>query len=277
MSQTQPAPEAVLETSSQDSKREQSSIVFPYFDLDEAVKIAKAVFELHGSSCSVDQIAAHLRESPNSSSFRGKVSAAKIFGIITGSQGTITLTPLGSQIADQQQEQRARADAFLRVPLYKAIFDKFRNAALPPDNGLESAMVSLGVAQKQKERARQIFSRSAQQAGYFQFGKDRLVPPPLKGSAAPATTLTEEEIEDTSHTENTEKQRKTRDSSGGGEEYHPFIQGLLRKLPPAETDWPMEGRAKWLEAAIKIFDLMYTDSEDSRRSIEIGLKKDSAK
>jgi hypothetical protein len=38
---------------------------------------------------------------------------------------------------------------------------------------------------------------------------------------------------------------------------HPFIQGLLSSLPEPETNWTVEGRAKWLQAAANIFDLMY--------------------
>jgi hypothetical protein len=38
---------------------------------------------------------------------------------------------------------------------------------------------------------------------------------------------------------------------------HPFIQGLLDTLPEPGTNWAVEGRAKWLQAAGNIFDLMY--------------------
>jgi hypothetical protein len=274
--QLQPdAPDGAQEaTQGENGKREQSTIAFPYLDLNEGIKIAKAVFEVHGSTCQADQAAAQIKESPTSSSFRMKISSAKTFGLVTTGQGALTLTKLGSQICDAQQEKAARVEAFLTVPLYRAVYDKFRGSALPPNAGLEAAMVSLGVSEKQKDRARQIFQRSAQEAGFFQFGNDRLVQPAIKASTAAPAAAGLEETEEPEETEAPEKRKKSRDS--GGDEHHPFIQGLLRKLPPAETDWPMEGRSKWLEAAIKIFDLMYTDSDDSRRSISIELKKDSA-
>jgi hypothetical protein len=41
--------------------------------------------------------------------------------------------------------------------------------------------------------------------------------------------------------------------------YHPFIQGLLSALPPANTQWPVEARKKWLQTAENIFGLIYTD------------------
>lgn len=270
---TQPVEPAADSIESADSKREVSKIVFPYDDLDAAVQIARAIHELTGSESEIEQIAGHLKQSPKSSGLRVQIASAKVFGLTANAQGKVTLTPLGTRICDQQQEKAARSEAFLSVPLYKEVYEKFRGVSLPPDTALETVIVGMGVAPKQKERARQIFRRSAQQAGFFQFGTDRLVAPAIRANA-PAPILTTEDDLDISD-EPIEKRRKKDDS--GGQEYHPFIQGLLRKLPPPETDWPMDARAKWLQAAINIFDLMYTDSEDSRRSIGIELKKDSAK
>jgi len=41
---------------------------------------------------------------------------------------------------------------------------------LPPAAGLETAMVALGVTPKQKDTARQVFQRSATEAGFFAYG-----------------------------------------------------------------------------------------------------------
>lgn len=38
---------------------------------------------------------------------------------------------------------------------------------------------------------------------------------------------------------------------------HPFVQGLIDALPEPGTNWTVEGRAKWLQAAANNFDLMY--------------------
>ena len=38
---------------------------------------------------------------------------------------------------------------------------------------------------------------------------------------------------------------------------HPFIEGLLQTLPPPHTDWAATDRAKWLQTAANIFDLIY--------------------
>lgn len=44
------------------------------------------------------------------------------------------------------------------------------------------------------------------------------------------------------------------------DELNPFIVGLLKKLPPPETDWPIAGRIKWLQTAANIFGLIYTET-----------------
>lgn len=270
MAQAQAAVTEMPDSSEQapDKSRDRSTIEYPYSGLSDAIEIAKAIHELNGMSATTDQIAAHLQSTPTSGTFRTKMATAKMFRVIAGGQGAATLTNIGSRLCDPQQEKLARADAFLAVPLYQAIYEQFKGAALPPAAGLEAAMGTLGVAAKQRERARQVFQRSAQEAGFFQFGTDRLVMPAIKANAAPVITQP--------HTEqDPDKKKKSKDEDD--DELHPFIKGLLRKLPQPETEWPVEGRTKWLQAAVTIFDLIYTDSDDSRRSITIEAKKDSAR
>jgi hypothetical protein len=251
-----------------EGERERSTISFPYNDLDDVVNVAKAVHTVGGTSCEWEQLAAKLDTSPTSGTFRLRMSAAKTFNVLTYDKGTVTLTPIGTRICDPQQEKAGRAEAFLAVPLYTKLYEKFKAASLPPSSGLESVIVALGVAQKQKDRARQVFQRSAKQAGFSEYGADRLVMPSVKASAPPAAAPVEE----------LEPEKKKKTKGEDEEELHPFIQGLLKKLPPPDSEWANDKRAKWLQAAVNIFDLMYTEAEDdSKRTITIGFQKDSAK
>ncbi len=250
-----------------EGERERSTISFPYNDLDDVVNIAKAVHTVGGPSCTWEQLAAKLDTSPTSGTFRVRMLAAKIFNALTYDKGTVTLTPIGTHICDPQQERAARAEAFLAVPLYSKLYETFKAATLPPSSGLETVIIGLGVAQKQKDKARQVFQRSAKQAGFLEYGPDRLVMPSVKASAAPAAAPVEEP--------EPEKKKKPQDEDE--KEQHPFIKGLLRKLPAPDTAWSRDGRQKWLQAAINIFDLMYTDDEgDKRGSLVVGFQKNSA-
>lgn len=257
------------DTENGDAERGRSTISFPYNDLDDVVKVAKAVQAVGGTSCHWDELAAKLgAASSNSGTFRLRLLAAKTFTVLTYDKGVVTLTSLGSRICDPQQEKGARVEAFLAVPLYSKVYEEFKSGSLPPISGLENFMVKVGVAEKQKDKARQVFQRSAKQAGFSEYG-DRLVKPSIKASD-PAPTITP--------TETPEQPEKKKGKDSDEERELPyFIKGLLEKLPPPDTEWPNDKRAKWLEAMVKIFDLMYTDSEDdSRRSITIGFQKNSA-
>jgi hypothetical protein len=254
-------------TGTAEGERERSTISFPYHDLDDVVKVTKAVHAVGGSSCQWDQIAGHLGQSSTSGTFRLRMLAAKIFGVLTYDKSIVTLTPLGSRICDTQQEQLARAEAFLAVPLYSKVYEQFKGASLPPSSGLESAIVALGVAPKQKDRARQVLQRSAKEAGFFNYGTDRLVMPSVRASAA-ATPAPESE---------SEPDRKKKKEEDEGERRHPLIEGLLKELPEPQTEWTTEDRKKWLEMASTIFNVIYKDSDDSRGSLRVVVEKGSAK
>jgi hypothetical protein len=254
-----------------DGKRERSTIEFPYLDLEAAIEIAKGVNQVGGSSCGWDQLAAQIGQAAKGGGFRLRVMTAKTFGLVTYGQGNVSLTELGRRLNDPQQEKAAKADAFLKVPLYEKIYELFKNGTLPPVDALESEMVKLGVAPKQKGKARQAFQRSANTAGYFWSGNNRLVRPAIKGSAAISTTPKEEEQE--TQDQEREKDKSKKDKS----RRHPLIEGLLEELPDPKSEWTTEERKKWLQMASSVFDVIYRDSDDSRGSLKVVVEKNSAK
>lgn len=158
-----------------------STIAFPYSGLADAEQIADALHR-RGDSATVDEVAAELGQTTSSGAFRTKMATARIFGAIEVRRGQATLTPLGRRLVDPDKQKQARVDAFLHVPLYKQIFDAFKGHQLPGNAGIENRMVQLGVSPKQTEKARQALQKSADRAGFFESGKDRLVKPALSGA-----------------------------------------------------------------------------------------------
>lgn len=256
--------------SSEESKRRgRSTIEFPYMDLDEAVTVARGLHAIGGSG-QFDQLAAQLQQAANSSMFNLRLNTARIFGLVTYSQQLASLTPLGHRICDPEQEQASKAEAFLTVPLYKAIHELYKGKLLPPTGGLESAMANAGVAEKQKGKARQVFNRAASQAGFFKFGANRLVlPAGAKGSpeTPPPGQLNGDERKDT---------KDNSGGDGGSGEYHPLIKGLIMELPKtAGTPWGIEERKTWLELAANVFKMIYKGEPD-QGAIKIQIEKSSA-
>jgi len=104
-------------TSVNKQPREQSTIQFPYGDLNDAITVANAFMKNGGVPCDSDNLAAELGQTPTSGSFRLKVATARTFGILETVQGRYQLTDLGFEILDKSREKAARIEAFLKVPL----------------------------------------------------------------------------------------------------------------------------------------------------------------
>jgi hypothetical protein len=248
-------------------QRETSTILFPYRDLEIAISVAQAMIEAGGVALTTDQLAGVMKLQAGSGNFVMKVATARIFGLVVNTGGKYELTDTGFAVVDKNEvrSRAARAEAFLKVPLYKRTYDEFRGKQLPPRPlGLEQAFVRFGVSAKQKEAARLAFDRSATQAGFYANGNDRLVEPIIAGGLNGRGSGASEQ-----------PMPPAGASGGGGSDapmpapapmapakpaLPPFIQGLLDSLPEPNTNWTVEGRAKWLQAAARCFDLMYKGS-----------------
>ena len=139
-------------------KNERSTISFPYLDLDTAVEVAKKIYERAGlGDCTIEELAAQMGQTV-SGAFRLKISTTKLFGF-ADSAATIgyRLSGLGERVIHSETEEEARSEAFLSVPLYTEVYEKYKGHHLPPAKALEREMVALGVAPKQSDKARRGF------------------------------------------------------------------------------------------------------------------------
>ncbi len=243
-----PAPTPLPEDGGKQS-RERSSIQFPYNDLDEAVEVAGTLYNNVGAgTAELHQLAGWMDQSLSSGSFRNKISAARIFGLIETGQGRVTLTRTGREVVNAETSTAARVAAFLTVPLYREVFEKYKGQPLPPNVGLEREMADFGVAEKQKDRARQAFQRSAEQAGFFKQGKSKLILPAVSAGSPKGEE---------------DKKGGSGGGGGGGEDdgpplqLHPLIRGLVETLPLPGTEWSEEDQKEWLDAAQANFRLIY--------------------
>lgn len=235
--------------------RQRSTIQFPYNNLNDAKEVAQAIHDNVGTGeCDDGQLSAWMGQSAKSSGYRIQISASRMFGLVETAGGKHKLTGLGRMIVDPQREREARVKSFLQVPLYKAIFDKYNGGVIPPAAALERDIIGLGVAEKQTGRARSVFERSAEQAGYFEHGKNRLVMPGI--ASRPAE---DEKPQD-------EVEEKGSGSGGGGSGGNstppgvdPIIAGLLARLPKSGDVWSETDRKLWLQLLEGSFKLIFKD------------------
>jgi hypothetical protein len=99
--------------------------------------------------------------------------------------------------------------------------------------------------------ARQVFERSAEQAGFFAHGKNRLV--------MPAIAVTDKV--DVGEQAEVEDQSGGNGGGGSGKQppIDPIIQVLLARLPKSGDAWPEGERKLWLQLLEGSFKLIYKD------------------
>ncbi len=256
------------------NKRErlQSSIKFPYGDLETSIDIAESMHNSGYQECAPDQLAAAMNQQVSSGNFRQKISTARAFGLINTSPGRITLTELGYRVLDPAQQRGALAEAFLTVELYRKLYDDFRGKQLPPrPAALERTFENYGVSPKQTDKARHAFDRSAKQAGFFDHGNDRLVMPG-DISAQPTSARPTPAVQQTREVPTVEQR-----GGGGGEPpsyLDPLIVALLHKMPTGKT-WPLPDRAKWLRALAMNLSFVYEADDGKAGEIDVTIQADS--
>jgi hypothetical protein len=245
--------------------RQRSTIAFPYTDYDGAAAVAAAIHGNvgHGICSATAQLAPWMSQSPKSSSFRTQLAAARLFGLIESDNAdSYRLTQLGTRVVDPAQARSAKAEAFLRVPLFAALFEKYKAGVTPPNAALEREIVGLGVPEKQKARARQVFENSAEQTGYREHGANRLVMPAVV-VPAPAGN----------HGGNTGSVGGGGSGGGSGTnvglDLDPLLIALLQKIPPQGDPWPKERRLRWFKTFAMNVSQVY-DGEDDPVELNIS-------
>ncbi len=267
----QPIGDAPEEHEEGDTRGPKSTIVFPYSDEDMAVEVAKTIWAKGGRQCTIDQLSSYLgHDSVTSGAFRLKYTTARIFGLIEVSQDEVRLTTLGCEIIDPTLERKARVEAFLSVPLYKRLYEKYKGYPLPQGAGLKQELITLGVTPKQADKARQSLQRSAQQAGFFEQGRNKLVLPSGLGSpnasvvsrnTRPLTTGSPQDILPSPH------YTYGGDGGDGGSQVlhtlqeNALIHNLYVLAPPIGTKWSRAKREAWLALLATVIHSLYSDEE----------------
>jgi hypothetical protein len=251
--------------------RQRSTISFPYVDIGAAFDLVNAIHSHVGlGECDEDQLAAWTNQSAKSSGFREQVRAARMAALVESASGKFRLTPLGRLIVDPNRAPEGKAGAFLNVPLFGAVFEKYRGGDLPPPAALERDIVGLGVSEKQKDRARQVLEKSADQAGFFEHGKNRLVMPAI---AIGPTTL------QPGHSEPQQREAPNPKGAGGdgGDEFglDPLLIALLKKVPPPDKSWPGPARVRWFRTFAMNVSQIY-DGDGDPVEMKIELEKEAA-
>lgn len=159
-----------------------SGMRLPRVHLKNVVELLEKAYE-HGRSPSITQVAAAVNQTLNSGAFRTRMAAAAHFGLLTPARGRVQITELGMRALDEEQRPAALVDAWMQVPIFKSLFNRFDGNRLPPASGIEAELTNLGVPSKNSAVIRRVLMSSAEQAGLLNSAADRLVIPTFDSPA----------------------------------------------------------------------------------------------
>src|SRR6185312_3207659 len=249
--------------------RARSGVSFPYWDLDSVTEVARAIHERAGGACDTAQLATMLGYSGISNgSFRTRVSAAKMFGVIEDSDDhRLRVSARGRRIVAPVTDAdgiSARTEAFLAVDLFRRVFDRFNGTTLPEQVGLRNLFANeYQVVPDRIAPTVRILLDSAEQAGLFQAAGNRSrMAMPLSAGFTPAAPapIAPPAIE------KIEIHRPGGNGGGGGDdgtsEIDPAIVGLLKRLPPVGTAINAKRRKVLIDAFTNVVAFLYPDAED---------------
>jgi len=146
---------------------------YPVYDLDSSIAVARTIRDQGGGSADQAHLAGFLRySSPKNGAFITRIAAARVFGLIESKERFLVPTPLASAIIAPEHpgrdDVRARFEAFMHVPLYRSIYERYKNAQLPPEMGLRNAMEThYGIPRARTQIAYRVLMDSAGQAGLY--------------------------------------------------------------------------------------------------------------
>lgn len=123
--------------------RQRSVYLFPAYGFTTALDIARRVEESGGGSLTEETLAINLGLSAKSSGFRLKSLAARQFQLISKQGDTLLTTPVSKAIfkpTSGDDAQRGFREAFLSIPLFQAVAERYRGQRLPDSQTLRNVL-----------------------------------------------------------------------------------------------------------------------------------------
>lgn len=159
MAKTQPKPESKkVEEISKRIYVSQSDV--PNHSLEEAIKVAKSIYDDYGGKATPPhQVAIALEISPTGKKWQNLAGASIAYGLTNGGckSAVINVTDLGKRIVAPEEDgddDSAKVDACLNPKIIKDFFLKYDKAKFPKDIIAKNVLVSQGVP---KEKADEVY------------------------------------------------------------------------------------------------------------------------
>lgn len=147
---------------------------YPVYDLNSSIEVARIIRDQGGGAADQPHLASFLNyRTTRSGAFITRIAAARLFGLIENRDQLLVPTSLANAIIAPEHpgkdDVRARLEAFWRVPLYRSLYERYKDTQLPPEAGLRNAMETLyNIPRSRTQLAYRVLMDSAGQAGLYE-------------------------------------------------------------------------------------------------------------
>lgn len=237
-----------------DNKRERSAL-YPMITVDDCFEIIESIDKIGGKVYSNGSIAQALGMSEKTNSFRSKISTLRQYGLISGNQGTFKLTEISNEYlypTQDEQKKQAKLKAFLGVPLYKKLIEKYENQVLPSIDKLANVLLGkeFGLTKGTKDSAADNFLKSLEQLDLVVNGV--LVINPLENKVDGADVKEEVSFNDIKNEEQPQEKKNS-------DRYYNFEIPILSgeaavvKIPQSVTEKDLDFIQLYIENMLPVF------------------------
>lgn len=168
-------PKAVEKTRSYMSQED-----IPAYDLEQALLVAKALFQQYGGDASTPlDVAAAMDLTPTSGKFRMLCGASIAYGLTTGGYNAAQIAPtdLARQIIEPQEEGAELAgkrEAVMRPRVLREFLSKYSGSQLPREDIGMNVLKAMNVPADRAKSVLNMVIDSANSVGFIQRIKDRM-------------------------------------------------------------------------------------------------------
>lgn len=151
----------------------------PAYDLDEALLVAKALFQEYGGHAATPlDVAAAMDLTPTSGKFRMLCGASIAYGLTSGGYNAAQITPteLAKQIIEPQEEGAdlsGKREAVMKPRILREFLSKYSGSPLPREDIGMNVLKSMNVPADRTKQVWDMVIRSADSVGFLQTIKDR--------------------------------------------------------------------------------------------------------
>ncbi len=160
-------------TEKNDGKKYVSQAEVPRYALEDALKVAKALYDDFGgrnASAAPHQLAIATDISPTSTNWKFITGASIAYGLTNGGYNaqSISLAELGRRIlspTEEGDENKAKAEAVLKPQVLRKFFDKYNRSKFPQDNIAKNILEEMGVPTNRLDELLNIIKKNGRFAG----------------------------------------------------------------------------------------------------------------